>query len=111
MFDSQVSDFSVLAACPLLESIDAGKTRVTAPQAFAGIAGLRSLKVRQTSLTTLDGISDFPFLQRLELSTVRDRNLAPLLSLPQLKEVWLDEELRKEAEQVLKDAAFQLTFS
>ena len=111
VFDSQVSDFSILAACPLLESIDAGKTRVTAPQAFAGIAGLRSLKVRQTSLTTLDGISDFPFLQRLELSTVRDRNLAPLLSLPQLKEVWLDEELRKEAEQVLKDAAFQLTFS
>ncbi|MPM93698.1 hypothetical protein SDC9_140840 [bioreactor metagenome] len=111
VFDSQVSDCSALSACPLLESIDAGKSRVTSPQAFAGIAGLKSLKIRQTPLTTLDGIAAFPFLERLELSTVRDRNLTPLLSLPELKEVWLNEELRTEAEQNLKNATFQITYS
>lgn len=111
VFDSQVSDCSALASCPMLESIDAGKSRITSPQAFAGIAGLKSLKIRQTPLTTLDGIAAFPLLERLELSTVRDRNLTPLLSLPQLKEMWLNEELRTEAEQNLKSAPFQITYS
>ncbi|HML69068.1 MAG TPA: protein kinase [Clostridia bacterium] len=111
VFDSHVSDFSSLSSCPLLESIDAGKSRITTPRAFAGITGLKSLKIRQTPLTTLDGIAAFSSLERLELSTVRDRNLTPLLSLPQLKEVWLNEELRTEAEQNLKNAIFQITYS
>ena len=110
MFDSRVSDFSALASCPLLENIDAGKTHVTSPEAFAGIEGLKSLKVRFSPMTTLKGIDALPWLERFDIGTVRDRKLKPLLKLPLLKEVWLDESLRQDAERDLKSAIFQITF-
>ena len=111
VFDSRVSDFSSLATCPLLERIDAGKTHVTSLGAFAGLTGLTFLKVTFAPLDTLEGIGAFAGLERLELGGVRDRNLTSLLSLPQLIEVSLSEELRQEAERDLANASFQISFS
>ena len=111
MFDSRVSDFSSLATCPLLERIDAGKTHVTSLGAFAGLTGLTFLKVTFAPLDTLEGIGAFAGLERLELGGVRDRNLTSLLSLPQLIEVSLSEDLRQEAERDLANASFQISFS
>jgi serine/threonine protein kinase len=110
VFDSRVSDCSALSSCPLLETIDAGKTRVTSLEAFAEITGLKCLKLRNASLATLDGIGALSGLEQLELTAVRDGNLAPLLTLPLLNEVFLSESLREEAARDLPDAAFRITF-
>ncbi len=111
VFESRVSDFAVLASCPLLETIDAGATRVASLDAFAGVTSLTCLKLRKTTLDTLDGIGALAGLKQLELTSVRDRNLAPLLTLPLLESVFLSEDLRKQAERDLGGATFQITFS
>ena len=111
VFESRVSDFSALASCPLLETIDAGATRVSSLDAFAGITSLTCLKLRKTTLDTLDGIDALAGLKRLELTSVRDQNLAPLLTLPLLESVLLSEDLRAQAGRDLGDATFQITFS
>ncbi len=111
VFESRVSDFSALASCPLLETIDAGATRVTSLDAFAGITSLTCLKLRKTTPDTLDGIDALAGLKQLELTSVRDQNLAPLLTLPMLENVLLSEDLRAQAERDLESATFQITFS
>ncbi len=110
VFDSRVSDFSMLSTCPLLETVDAGKTRVTSLHAFAGLEGLRFLKLSATSVDTLQGIDTFAGLEHLELGVVRDRDLAPLLGAPQLKEVFLPKDMRTEAELSLASAQFTITY-
>jgi len=111
VFDSRVSDFSALASCPLLETIDAGASRVASLDAFAGVTSLTCLKLRKTTPDTLEGIDALAGLKQLELTNVRDRNLAPLMTLPQLERVLLSEDLRAQAERDLGGATFQITFS
>lgn len=110
LYDTDVSDLSALSACPLLENIDAGNTRITSIAAFMGIQNLKYLYVRQTVVESLSGIEGFPYLEQIGLSDVLDRDLTPLLSLPQLQEVHLDESLREEAKNDLPQAAFRIIY-
>ncbi len=110
LFDTRVSDFSSLADCPTLENIDAGGTDITSFAAFKGIRKLKSLYLTQTPIETLSGIEEFVYLERLGLSSVADKDLSPLLKLPQLKEVYLNEDLREAAEESLKSAPFKIIY-
>lgn len=111
LYDTKVSDLSKLSVCPLLEYIDVGKSRIISIKAFAGIQNLKFLSVRQTTVENLDGIEGFSYLEQIGLSGVLDRNLMPLLNLPRLQEVHLDEGLREEAENDLPLAAFRIIYS
>lgn len=110
LFNTRVTDLSALSACPLLERIDAGKTGIASPAAFEGIAGLKSLTIRQIPLKTLFGIEAFGNLEQIALSHVADGDLTPLAALPRLQTAHLDESLREEAERDLKEAAFRIVY-
>lgn len=110
LYDTRVSDLSALSGCPMLENIDVGKTHVTSMAAFAGIRNLTKLYAQQTPLETLSGIEEFARLQQIGISNVADGDLSPLLALPNLKEVHVDESFRDAAEAALKHAHFQIIF-
>ena len=106
-----IGDFLSFSSCPLLVNIDAGKTRVTSFDAFAGLSGLTFLKVTFAPLSSLAGIDSLAGLERLELGDVQDHDLTPLLKMPLLKEVCLLEGQRTDAERDLSGATFQVHFS
>lgn len=110
LFDTRVSDISSLSACKMMENIDAGDTLITSMTAFEGIKSIRSLSLMGTPIKTLSGLKDFIGLEKIRLSDVSDGDLRPLLALPNLKEVYLDETLRQSAEDQLKHAGFKITF-
>jgi len=110
LYETRVSDLFALMRCSALESLDIGKTNVTSFTAFGGIKSLKQLYARQTSLESLSGIHALPYLERIDLSRVRDGDLSPLLLLPQLREIHLDEALRAIAERDLKQAQFTIIY-
>ena len=110
LYDTRVSTLSALASCPLLENINAGKTLITSITTFTGIKSLKYLYIQQTPVKTLFGIEEFTYLEQIGLSRVADSDLSPLMALPQLKEAHLDEALRQEAENDLKQAEFNIIY-
>lgn len=110
IFDTQVSDLTELASCPKLEKLDIGSTLVSSPDNLAGITNMTSLYAFDTNFTTLKGIEKFEHLQEIALTNVIDGDLSPLLSLPQLKTVYLRESLREAAEKSLEQANFEIIF-
>lgn len=110
VFDTQISDLTALASCPRLEKLDIGSTLVSSPANLAGIDNMTSLYAYDTSFTTLKGIEKFDHLQEIALSNVYDGDLTPLLSLPQLKVVYLRESLRQVADKTLEQASFQIIY-
>ena len=110
LFDTKVSDLSSLSACPMLRNIDIGATYISSMAAFSGIKNLTYLDARKTSFTTLSGIEDFQNLQQISLGDVMDDELSPLLALPQLKTVYLQESMRESAQSFLAPAQFDIIF-
>lgn len=110
LFDTQVSDLTALASCPRLEKLDIGSTLVSSPAALAGIENMTSLYAFDTNFNTLKGIEEFSHLQEIALTNVIDGDLTPLLSLPQLRKVYLRETLHEAAEISLKQANFEIIY-
>ncbi len=110
LFETHVSDFTSLSGCLMLEHIDAGKTYVTSPAAFRGIDSLKTLGLEYSPIQTLNGFKAFSRLEEISLSDVADSDLSPLLELPALKRVSLNEALRDEAERDLIGAAFTIDY-
>lgn len=110
LFSTLVDDFTPLVNCPRLTVLDAGGTPVHTPAAFAGLDSLTSLNLYKLMLDTLDGIDQLPRLQFIELGGVVDGDLSPLLALPRLETILLDESLRGEAEAIEARAQFIITY-
>lgn len=110
LYDTSVSDMTVLSNCPMLESISAGETSITSIKAFAGIKGLRNLDLKDRPIETLSGIDAFTRLESINISSVIDGDLSPLVTLRRLKEVFLAEELREAAEASLKSSQFEIIY-
>lgn len=110
MYDTFVSNLSILSNCPMLESIGAGETSVTSIKAFTGIKGLKHLDLKDRPIETLSGIEAFTRLESISISSVKDGDLSPILTLPRLKKVFLDEALRESAEASLKSTRFEIIY-
>lgn len=110
LFDALIEDFTPLASCLRLKDLDAGGTLARTPAAFAGLEQLTRLNLHKLTLDTLDGIEQFPRLQSIQLGDVTDGDLSPLLALPKLETVLLDEGLRDEAEKISEEAQFTITY-
>jgi len=110
LFGALVEDFTPLADCPKLTNLQAGGTLARTPAAFAGLDPLTHLYLYQLTLDTLDGIEQLPRLQFIELGGVVNGDLSPLLALPELKTVLLDENLRDEAGSIEARAPFAITY-
>jgi hypothetical protein len=110
IYDTHVADLSVLSTCPALEKIDVGQTNITSLTALTGIKSLTDLYAKDIMLESLAGIENYPYLQHVSFSRIADGDLSPLMKLPQLKEVRMDESLRGTAEVELKQAQFQIIY-
>ena len=110
LFDTLIEDYLPLASCPSLMDLDAGATLARTPTAFAGLDSLTRLNLYKLTLDTLDGIEQLPSLQFIELGGVVSGDLSPLLALPELDTILLDESLRDEAEGIQASAQFTITY-
>lgn len=110
LFDTLIEDFTPLASCPSLKDLDAGGTLARTPAAFAGLDRLTRLNLYKLTLDTLDGIDQLPRLQFIELGGVVSGDLSPLLALPELATILVDESLRDEAEGIRSSAQFIITY-
>lgn len=110
VFNTNISDFSALSACPMLQGIYAGKTKAASIAAFHGIKGLKQLQIQQAPVKALSGIEEYTALEELDMRGIGVEDLRPLLGLPQLKQVKMDEALRQKAETELKQVQFQISF-
>ena len=110
LFDTRVTDLSPLANCPMLCVLDAGKLPLRFPKAFYGLNNLQNLNLSETTIDTLAGIEDLTQLKFLEVESVIDGDLTPLLSLRNLEEVVLGENMRQEAEAISGRAKFAISY-
>ena len=91
LFDTNVSDLSPLVACPQVSDLDIGFTPLRSIRDIPDLKGLTRLSLRGRTLADLDGIERFVRLEWLCLSGTEVQDLTPLLSLPNLKEVDINE--------------------
>lgn len=110
VFDTRVTDLSPVWDCPMLTQLDAGRLPLHSPAAFAGLSRLRNLSLHETTLDTLAGIGELTQIQFLEVTGVIDGDLSPLLSLPNLKEVLLGEDMREAAASIQDRVHFTVSF-
>ena len=110
LFDTRVTDLSPLSLCPMLSELDAGKLPVQSPAVFERLDGLRTLRLSETTLDTLEGIEAFTLLEIFAVGDVADGDLTPLLSLPDLKDVSLGEGLRDNAQAIAGQTGFSISY-
>ena len=109
VFDSSITDFSAVASCRL-SILDAGRTPLTSLAALDGLDALQTLVIRDTPLQSLDGIEDHPLLETIYLSGTAVEDLTPLLDLPHLQFVEVDEKLRDEADAISGQTDFEIAY-
>ncbi|MGV8027002.1 MAG: protein kinase [Anaerolineaceae bacterium] len=110
LFDTNVRDLSALRSCTKLTSLDVGDTQITSLTALNGLASLRNLMLRKAPLQSLDHIDTFTMLERLYLSETMVHDLTPLLALPNLQLVEVDQNMQEAANAVINQALFEIIF-
>lgn len=108
LYDTDVADASALDACPLLHALDAGEMPISSPADVGG--PLDRLCLKRISLASLAGIEKFASLTFLDLSETQLSDLTPLLSLPSLAQLVLDESMRAAGEAIAPDAPFEIIY-
>ncbi|HZW04074.1 MAG TPA: protein kinase, partial [Anaerolineaceae bacterium] len=110
LFDTHVTDLSVLRTCPRLSMVDVGFSPIRSTTAFAGLTSLRTLVIRKAPLQSLEQVDELPMLEQIYLSETQLTDLSPLLALPRLNLVEVDESMRKAAEAVAESAQFSIVY-
>lgn len=110
IFDTGVSDLSVLRDCPRLTLVDIGNTPITSPAALDGLDSLQTLVIRKASLETLEGIESHPLLENIYLSETLLNDLSPLLNLPRLQTVEVSESMHPAVEALASQAQFEIIY-
>ena len=111
LYGTPVENLSPLAGCPMLLEINAGGSYVTSVETLRGSASLRKLWLSRAPLETLQGIADIlPGLTEIELSSVADGDLTPLLALENLRKTILPESMKSLAERTLSGAEFTVVY-
>jgi Leucine-rich repeat (LRR) protein len=90
--------------------VDAGYTLIKSTTAFEGLRSLRTLVMRKAPLQSLERIETLPMLEQIYLSETQLLDLSPLLNLPRLQLVEVDESMRKTAEAVAEKAQFKIIY-
>ena len=110
IFDTQVSDLTALQSCPHLSTLDIGYTLVKSTAALDGLNSLQILMIRKAPLQSLDHIETHPLLEQVYLSETPLLDLSPLLDLPRLQLIEVDESMREAAEAIARKAHFTITY-
>lgn len=110
LFETLVSDLTPLSACTHLATIDIGKSQVTSMAALDGLNGLRTIVAYHSPVNDLSHIENHTILQNIYLNDTQVSDLTPLLKLPKLKLLALDESMQPFAEVQLKQAQFEIRY-
>jgi hypothetical protein len=111
LFDTRVEDLSVLSDCPRLDNVAVGMTNIKSLDAFIGLRRLCCLDASGITLDSLSGIENFPYLQEIYFYSVKDQELSALLSLPQLKKVFLNSDMKAAAKEIAEKADFEIIYT
>ena len=93
-----------------LSRLEVGQTLIASLDGIGGAATLESLSLSGLKLTSLNGIERFAYLRDIHLAQTGFADLSPLLSLPRLQTVRIDESMRAAAEAIAGGAAFAFTY-
>ena len=85
-----------------------GDTQITSLTALDGLASLQNLMLRKAPLQSLDHIEVFTTLERLYLSETMVHDLTPLLALPNLQMIEVDQNMQEAANAVINQAQFEI---
>ena len=110
LFDTNVTDLTALRTCPRLSTLDVGYTPITSTLALDGLDALQILKARKAPLQSLDHIETHRLLAEIYLSETQLLDLAPLLDLPRLTLIEVDDSLRPAVEALADRAAFKIVY-
>ncbi|NLD59448.1 MAG: protein kinase [Clostridiales bacterium] len=110
LYDTDVEDAAALDMCPRLSRLEVGQTLIASLDGIGGAATLESLSLSGLKLTSLNGIERFAYLRDIHLAQTGFADLSPLLSLPRLQTVRIDESMRAAAEAIAGGAAFAFTY-
>ncbi|MDK2982067.1 MAG: hypothetical protein PWQ55_2414 [Chloroflexota bacterium] len=110
IFDTSVSDLSMLSTCPRLMLVDVGATSIISMDAFKGLDNLQKLVARSAPLRSLEGIEELAMLQEVYISDTPLTDLSPLLALPRLQKVEISEDMRPYAEAIADRATFEIVY-
>ena len=107
LYGAPVVDASPLDACPNLHDLEVGGTLISSVSLLGGRGSVTALSLKRLPLLSLEGIEEFDFGNLCTTGTGSGPD--PLLRLPHLAHVILDESMR-EAAQALGPTAFQITY-
>ena len=110
LFGTNVYDLTTLHTCSELTVLDVGDTHITSLTALDGLDSLQILVMRKVLLRSLEYIEYLPMLEELYLSETPIHDLLPLLDLPYLQLVDVDESMRPFADALAGVAVFEIIF-
>jgi serine/threonine protein kinase len=110
LFDTRVSNLTALSKCAHLSNLDIGFTKIRSITALDGLDSLRTLSVRRAPLQSLEHIGTHPLLEKIYLSETQLLDLSPLLELPRLESVEINEAMRQAAEAIKGQAQFNFIY-
>lgn len=110
LYDTNVTDVTILDTCPRLKYLDLGDTLIRSPEDIGGRASLVFLSLKRLSLDNLNGLEAFSHVETLEMQGTIVSNLSPLLNMPALRFVVLDEAMRERMEAIADKASFTVTY-
>lgn len=110
VFDTHVSDLTSLSSCLQLSIVDAGQTRIQSTAAVEGLISVRSLVLRGAPLRSLEKLDGLPLLEEIDLAETQLLDLSPLLTLPRLQVVKVDERMQSAVKAIEKAALFEIRY-
>lgn len=110
IFDTNVTDLSPLSSCPRLTTLDVGDSLIITLDPLKSVIGINGLYLYKNEIDTLHGIEAFTKLQFLEITSIADGDLSPLLSLTNLKGIAIGEDMKNAAEKIKGEAMFTIEY-
>ncbi len=110
VYATYVTDFSPLVSCPRLFHLLTGKVSLPSMEAFKGLEQLKVITLHGVTLDSLAGVEGFSQLLDFNAGTVRDGDLKPLLALPSLRRLLLENGMQQAAEAIADQADFSISF-
>jgi serine/threonine protein kinase len=111
LYETLVSDLTPLANNKHLANLDIGKSQVVSTAAIKGLNSLVILKANDAPISSLEDIEYHLMLQEVYIHDTQVIDLSPLLLLPKLKIVELDESMQPFAKNQLRDPQFIIQYS
>lgn len=108
VYETNVSDATVMDTCPRLRLLQLGSSLVTTPMNIGGCRTVEQLSLNYLRLNTLAGLERFSRLNRLDLVRTTSPDWQALRRVPSLKTISTDDVLKAALSDLLADSEIDI---